>query len=128
MDTQRKHRGMGIVTEQPTEPPRYWTRSAPAANWGASGARDESGLRRFLGGAPLVVALRLVVVSLIVGALLMWLDIRPADVFRELSDLAGRLWSLGFRSMEDFGTYIVAGAAIVVPVWLVLRLFSFRGR
>ena len=128
MDSQRKHRGMGIVTEQPTEPPRYWTRSAPAASWGANGTRDESALRRFLGGAPLVVALRLVVVSLIVGALLMWLDIRPADVFRELTDLAGRLWSLGFRSIEDFGTYIVAGAAIVVPVWLVLRLFSFRGR
>ncbi len=128
MYTQRHHRRTGIVTEQPTEPPRYWTRSAPAAAWGTNGRRDETGLRRFLGGSPLVVALRLVVVSLIVGALLMWLDIRPADVYRELSDLFGRLWALGFRSIRDFGSYIVAGAIIVVPVWLVLRLFSYRGR
>ena len=116
------------MTEQPTEPPRYWTRSAPTARWGRDGARDAPGLHRFLGGAPLVVALRLAVVSLVVGALLMWLDIRPADVYRELSDLADRLWALGFRSVRDFGSYVVAGAIIVVPVWLVLRLFSYRGR
>ena len=113
---------------QPTEPPRYWTRSAPAAGWNRNGRRDESGLRRFLGGAPLVVVVRLALVSLIVGALLMWLDIHPADVYRELSDVLDRLWALGFRSIANFGSYIVAGAVIVIPVWLILRLFSFRGR
>ena len=30
--------------------------------------------------------------------------------------------------IELFGDYIAAGAAIVVPVWLVIRLLSFRGR
>ena len=58
----------------------------------------------------------------------MWLDIRPAEVFEQLTDLADRLWALGFRSIRDLGDYIVAGAAIVVPVWLILRLLSFRGR
>ena len=116
------------MTEQPTEPSRTWARGAPPAGWGPDRRRDDSALRRFLGGAPLVVAARLVVVSLVVGALLMWLNIRPADVYRELSDLADRLWTLGFRSVRDFGAYIVAGAIIVVPVWLVLRLFSYRGR
>ena len=124
----RNNRRTDIVSEQPTEPPRSWSRGAPAAGWGPSGARGESGLHRFLGGAPVVVVVRLVVVSLVVGALLMWLNIRPADVYRELSDLADRLWTLGFRSVQDFGAYIVAGAIIVVPVWLVLRLFSYRGR
>jgi hypothetical protein len=115
-----------IVTEHPqqTEPPRYWAQSAPSARW----QRDDSGLRRFLGGSPLAVLVKLVLISLIVGALLMWLNIRPVDVFRELSDLFDRLWALGFRSIRDFGNYILAGAAIVVPVWLVLRLLSFRGR
>ena len=72
--------------------------------------------------------LRLVVVSILVGALLMWLGIRPADVFEQLSELVDRLWALGFRSLRDLGDYIVAGAAIVIPVWLILRLLSYRGR
>ena len=108
----------------PTEPPRYWAQSA--ARWRQQ--QENTPLRRFLGGSPTAVLVKLAVVSLIVGALLMWLNIRPADVFAELSDLLNRLWALGFRSLRDFGDYIVAGAAIVIPVWLVLRLLSFRGR
>lgn len=85
-------------------------------------------MRRFLGGSPLGVLLKLLAVSFLVGALLMWLHITPADVFQELVDLADRLGLLGFRSLRDFGDYIAAGAAIVIPVWLVIRLLSFRGR
>ena len=116
-----------VVTERPprSEQPPYWTQSEPAARW-----RDQhaSPVRRFIGGSPLTVAVKLVVVSLIVGALLMWLHISPADVFAELVELGNQLWALGFRSLRDFGTYLVAGAAIVLPVWLLLRVLSYRGR
>ena len=116
-----------LVTERPqrTEQPPYWTQSEPAARW-----RDQhaSPLRRFIGGSPVAVAIKLVVTSLIVGALLMWLRIRPADVFAELGVLFDQLWTLGFRSLQDVGTYLVAGAAIVLPVWLLLRVLSYRGR
>ena len=37
-------------------------------------------LARFLGGSPVRVFLRLLVLSLLVGALLMWLEIRPYDI------------------------------------------------
>ncbi len=115
------------MTERPqrTEQPSYWTQSEPAARW-----RDQhaSPVRRFIGGSPAAVLVKLVVISLIVGALLMWLRIRPADVFAELGLLVDQLWALGFRSLQDVGTYLVAGAAIVVPVWLVLRVLSYRGR
>jgi hypothetical protein len=114
-----------IVTNQTpqAEPPRYWTKSA--SPWGA---QDVSPLRRFIGGSPAAVLLKLVAVSLLVGALLVWLDIRPADVFSAISDLIDRLWALGFRSIREFGNYLIAGAVIVVPVWFVLRLLSYRGR
>ena len=113
------------MSEGQSEPPPYWTQSAPAARW-----QQQNGttLRRFLGGSPAAVVLKLVLVSFVVGALLMWLHITPADVFAEMSALVERLYNLGFQSLRDFGTYIVAGAAIVVPVWLVIRLLSFRGR
>lgn len=115
-----------ILTDQPqqTDPPRYWAQSA--ARWRQQ--QNDTRLRRFIGGSPAAVVIKLIVVSFIVGALLMWLDIRPADVFRELSDMIDRVWAVSFRSLRDFGNYIVAGAAIVIPVWLVLRLLSYRGR
>ena len=114
------------LTERPPqpEPPHYWSRSA-ASRWQA---QDVSHVHRFLGGSPLAVLVKLIVVSLIVGALLMWLNIRPADVFRMLEEMIDRLWALGFASFREFGTYIAAGAAIVIPVWLILRLLSYRGR
>lgn len=107
------------------EPPRYWTQSASAARWQQD---NESALRRFLGGSPLAVVVKLVVVSFLVGALLVLLHIRPLDVFNEISDLATWLYEEGLRSFRDFGNYIVAGAVIVVPVWFIMRLLSYRGR
>ena len=107
-----------------TEPPRYWSQSTSASRWN----QQDTPLRRFLGGSPLAVLLKLAIVSLLVGALLVWLDIRPGDVFREFSALLDRLYALGFQSVREFGDYMIAGAVIVVPVWLVLRLLAFRGR
>lgn len=113
------------MSDRQTEPPPYWTQSAPAARWQQ---QNGSTLRRFLGGAPAAVAIKLILVSFVVGAMLMWLRITPSDVFAEMSALVGRLYNLGFQSLREFGTYIVAGAVIVIPVWLVIRLLSFRGR
>ncbi len=85
-------------------------------------------LTRFFGGAPLAVLLRLLVVSLIVGALLMWLDIHPRDVIRGFENFILRIWNMGFEAVRELGQYVFAGAVIVVPVWLVMRLLSARGR
>jgi len=87
--------------------------------------RNDSALRRFLGGPPGAVVFRLIVVSLVVGALLMWLDIRPADIYFGLRNFFWRIWHMGFDAIHDIFAYIVAGALIVIPVWLALRLLSF---
>jgi hypothetical protein len=88
----------------------------------------ESTLTRFLGGSPLAVLLRLIVVSLIVGAMLMWLDIRPIDIIYGVQRFFLRLWNMGFDAIQDVLQYVIAGAVIVVPIWLVMRLLSVRGR
>jgi len=105
----------------------HWT--APGQNPSPSnayGSCDETAIYRFLGGSPGGVFLRLIFVSLIVGAFLMWLDIRPEDIFRGIMQLVDRIWSLGFDAIREIAKYILAGAAIVVPVWLVLRLMNMR--
>jgi hypothetical protein len=86
----------------------------------------DNSLARFMGGTPTSVFVRLVFVSLIVGALLMWLDIRPIDVFRGIERFVNRIWMLGFDAIREVAQYIFAGAVIVVPVWLILRLMNMR--
>jgi hypothetical protein len=109
---------------RPPETPR-WSEPLPGGP-GAIEWRPPPPLHRFLGGAPLLVFLRLLVVSLIVGVILMWLNLHPIDVFRAVQHFADRMWALGFDAVRDFADYILAGAIIVVPVWLVLRLLSMR--
>jgi hypothetical protein len=89
---------------------------------------ENDALTRFLGGSPVAVFWRLLFVSLIVGAFLMWLDIRPADIFRGLTQLVNRIWGLGFDAIREVVDYILVGAVLVVPVWLALRLLNMRGR
>ncbi|SFK68634.1 DUF6460 domain-containing protein [Methylocapsa palsarum] len=88
----------------------------------------DDALTRFLGGSPGAVFWRLLFASLIVGAFLMWLDIRPADIFNGLMQLVNRIWGLGFDAIREVADYILVGAALVIPVWLALRLLSMRGR
>jgi hypothetical protein len=87
-----------------------------------------SEVERFLGGSPSSVAVRLLFLSLIVGFFLVWLDIRPIDVLNGLRGVVERFWAMGFGAIRDVAEYVVAGAAIVIPVWLVLRLLNMRGR
>jgi Family of unknown function (DUF6460) len=109
-------------------PPPPWPQGpgADQNRWGAETPREDTALVRFLGGPPGSVFLRLLFVSLIVGAFLMWLDIRPWDVFLGLKQLADRIWNLGFDAIREVADYILAGAVLVVPVWLVLRLMNMR--
>lgn len=92
------------------------------------GGRDDSALERFMGGSPLGVVLRLFVVSLVVGALLMWMEVTPLDLFRGIERFFRRIWNMGFDALNDLFTYAAAGAMIVVPVWFILRLTSYRRR
>ena len=57
----------------------------------------------------------------------MWLDIRPGEIFYALERFVGRIWNLGFESIREVMSYIIAGAVLVVPVWLVIRLLNMRG-
>jgi hypothetical protein len=90
--------------------------------------REESDLERFLGGSPGAVLARLALLSLIVGFFLVWLDIRPVDVLLSLEGVFRRFWAAGFDAVREIASYLAAGAAIVVPVFLALRLVAMKPR
>ena len=83
-------------------------------------------LTRFLGGSPLAVLLRLAIISILVGALMAWLNVRPQDVVDNVRRFVERFWGLGFDAVREAGQYLLIGAVIVVPVFLVSRLLGGR--
>jgi len=81
-------------------------------------------LTRFLGDTPLRVLLRLVVLSFIVGLVLSVLNIRPWQIYRWIERFIERIWSMGFAFLGDAAEYLVLGALIVVPIFILIRLLK----
>jgi hypothetical protein len=77
---------------------------------------------RFLGGPPLGVLFRLALVSILVGVILEALGFDPWNIIDSLQRLVRHVWDLGFDAVHFLWRYLLLGAAVVVPVWLVLRL------
>ena len=86
-----------------------------------------SALRRFLGGSPVSVAVRLLFLSLLVGAVMAMLGLTPGALLFHAYDAAFALYELGLETFHGFGRWILAGAVIVVPLWLISR-FMAMGR
>jgi hypothetical protein len=87
------------------------------------GNRTENGLfSRFLGGPPLSVLLRLVLLSILVGFILSALGLDPLNILRSIETLVRRIWDMGFDAVRGAWRYFLLGAALVVPIWLIVRL------
>ena len=84
-------------------------------------ARSPS-LNRFLGGSPLGVLVRLILLSVLVGVILSAIGLDPADILRSLERLVRSVWDMGFDAVRWAWRYFLLGAVIVVPIWLIVRL------
>jgi len=89
-------------------------------------------LTRITGGSPLRTLLWLVFLSIVVGFVLETIGLDPFSFVRRLIANFDRFvdWvlHLGFDTFSGLLRYLVWGAVIVVPVWLLMRLSSLRGR
>ena len=84
-------------------------------------------VNRFFGGPPLSVALRIVLLSVVVGVILSALGLDPRDIWHSIIDLILRIWNMGWDAIVWLWRYFLLGAVIVVPIWLVMRLAKRRG-
>jgi len=80
----------------------------------------------FIGGSPAAVALRLIVVSFVVGILMAMFGFDPESVWDSLVRVVRRLIEFGLTDFRHFGRILLTGAMIVVPVWLIMRLLDAR--
>jgi hypothetical protein len=69
-------------------------------------------VNRFLGDSIGRTIIKLLVVSLIVGFVMAIFGIH--------------LWRQGFSALGRVGDYLLLGATIVIPIFIIIRLFSYR--
>ena len=92
------------------------------------GGRSD-GLNRFLGGSPLAVAFRLILLSILVGVVLAAIGLDPWNIVTSIRQLFQWIWNLGFDTVNWLWRYFLLGAVIVIPIWFLSRLFGApRGR
>ncbi|HEV7260269.1 MAG TPA: DUF6460 domain-containing protein [Bosea sp. (in: a-proteobacteria)] len=83
-------------------------------------------IERFLGGSPLAVLVRLLFISLLVGAAMAFLGLSPRGLYEAAARFIRSLGNLGFGAVREVGQWVIAGALLVVPLWLLSRLFAAR--
>lgn len=83
-------------------------------------------LTRFLGDTPWRVLIKLLLVSLVVGYLMHLFNWTPVDMFYSLRNALLDIWHRGFAAFGSFMGYILLGAAVVVPIFLIARVLSYQ--
>ncbi len=84
------------------------------------------GLRRFLGGSPLAVIIKLALLSILVGFVLTVIGLDPRNILWSIEALVRTVLDLGFEAFDWLWRYLLLGAVIVVPIWLLMRLLQAR--
>jgi Family of unknown function (DUF6460) len=84
---------------------------------------------RFFGGSPVSVIFRLVLLSILIGVILEVLGLDPWNIIDSLRRLVLRIWEMGFDAVRWLWRYFLLGAAVVLPIWLLVRLMGLaKGR
>jgi Family of unknown function (DUF6460) len=83
--------------------------------------RESNYVSRFFGGPPLSVIFRLILLSILIGVILQVLGLDPWNIFDSLRRLVLRVWDMGFDALRWLWRYLLLGAVVVVPIWLIVR-------
>jgi hypothetical protein len=70
----------------------------------------------------LSVIFRLILLSILIGVILEVLGLDPWNIIESLKRLVLHIWDMGFDAVRWVWRYLLLGAAVVVPIWLVVRL------
>ncbi|MDZ7628956.1 MAG: DUF6460 domain-containing protein [Parvularculaceae bacterium] len=84
--------------------------------------------RKLIGAQPRRTAIKLTIASVIVGAFLAFWGVSPREfwsgVFEVFRGIIGWLGDSVGEIIANLITYLLFGAAIVVPVWIVMRMLN----
>ena len=63
--------------------------------------------------------IKLIVASVIVGFVMSYLDLTPRQAFEGMGDAAMEVFEMGSSIFEWGFSYLLLGAAVVIPIWLI---------
>jgi hypothetical protein len=79
-------------------------------------------MEKILGGSPVPVLLRLLLLSFVVGLVLYIFGIEPMDLWYNFGETVRAVW----ENIGDFARwgvkYVALGAVVVVPLWIIFRV------
>ncbi len=81
-------------------------------------------IERLFEGPLLSTLAKLAIISFSVGILVSIVDIDPLNIWGDLIGTIERVWNAGFRIIGWALDYLFLGAIIVVPIWLVMRIWG----
>ena len=82
-------------------------------------------MERFFGGSPAAIILQLAIASIIIGVVLSLFGFDPANLHAAMQRLWDWISSLGLDTVKRVLRYLLLGAIVVVPLWLLFRIFSY---
>jgi hypothetical protein len=81
-------------------------------------------MTKILGGSPLAVLARLILVSILVGVVLSALGLDPFDIVRSVERMIRSIWNMGWQAVSYVWRYFLLGAVLVIPIWILMRLLN----
>ena len=72
--------------------------------------------------------IKLAIISLLVGFALVFFGIEPADLVKGLGGTVVSIYELVLEFLRSSMKYVLIGAVVVVPVWLVFYLIGLAKR
>jgi hypothetical protein len=84
------------------------------------------GLNRFLGDSPLRTLIKLVIVSVGVGFIMHVSGVSPLDLVDWVRSSFIEIWRSGFAAFGRLGRYFALGVVVVVPLFILIRILSWR--
>ncbi len=89
----------------------------------------ESGKKRKLRAQDAISQIfKIIVICLIVGLFLSWLDIQAITTLKALSTFLHKIVDIGVAAVAWALPYVLMGAIIVVPIYLIRLLLNFLRR
>ncbi|WP_375633233.1 MULTISPECIES: DUF6460 domain-containing protein [unclassified Bartonella] len=69
------------------------------------------------------VSLKLLILSFFIGIVMNFLGWTPRNLIQKIVDFFQSLWEAGFITLTNFFHITMTGAIVVVPIFLILRIF-----
>jgi len=72
-----------------------------------------------------VPVVKLVVVSLLVGMMLAFFDMKPEELLASLGDTVKSIFQVLVNLVEWMVPYILLGAVVVIPIWVIMLVWRY---